>query len=74
MNDIQGKQLGGLGIVNMNREHRFNTLTPNFLRQVARGVETMHIDHTVNVIYLAAKEGKHFCNGTDFRTMLHYKT
>ena len=57
----------------MNREHRYNTLTPNFLKQVSRGVETMNIDHSVEVIYLGATEGKHFTNGTDFRTLMHYQ-
>lgn len=56
----------------MNKEHRFNTLTPKFIRQVARGVDTMYIDHSVSVIYLTTANGEHFSNGTDFRTMLHY--
>ena len=32
----------------------------------------MGLDHTVKVVYLTADEGRHFSNGTDFRTMLHY--
>lgn len=56
----------------MNKEHRFNTLTPKFIKQVSRGVETMYIDHSISVIYLTSTKGEHFSNGTDFRTMLHY--
>lgn len=72
MADITAKQRGNVGIVRMNREHRHNTLTPNFARQVKRGVESMYLDHSVNLIYLTATEGRHFSNGTDFRTLLHY--
>lgn len=73
MYDIQAKLRSSVGIIRMNREHRFNTLTPGFVSQVARGVETMNLDHSVSLIYLTTAEGQHFCNGTDFRTMLHYQ-
>lgn len=73
MLDIQGRLRSGVGIVRLNREHRYNTLTPNFAKQIARGVESMYLDHTVKLIYLTTPEGQHFSNGTDFRTMLHYK-
>lgn len=63
-----------VGILRMNREHRFNSLTPGFISQVSRGVETMDLDHSVKLIYLTTAEGKHFSNGSDFRTMLHMKT
>ena len=33
----------------------------------------MYQDHSVKLIYLSTPEGKHFCNGTDFRTLLHHK-
>jgi len=73
MYDIQGSLLGALGVVRLNREHKSNLLTPGFTKQVARGVETMYVDHSVSVIYLGAAEGQHFSSGTDFRTMLRYK-
>ena len=73
MYDIQGSLEGALGVVRLNREHKSNLLTPGFTKQVARGVETMYIDHSVSVIYLGAAEGQHFSSGTDFRTMLRYK-
>mgnify|MGYP002396387885 CR=1 FL=1 len=73
MFDIQARLRNSVGIVRMNKEHRFNTLTPNFVSQVARGVETMELDHTVALIYLTTVEGQHFSNGTDFRTVLHYQ-
>lgn len=71
--DIQGSLQGALGVVRMNREHKTNILTPGFVKQVARGVESMYHDHSVRVIYLAAAQGQHFSGGTDFRTMLRYK-
>ena len=74
MYDIQADTKGGVGIVRMNREHRYNTLTPNFIKQVARGVETMYLDHSIALVYLTTSNGQHFSNGTDFRTMLHYQT
>lgn len=73
MFDIQAKLKSSVGVLRMNREHRFNTLTPGFASQVSRGVETMDMDHTVKLIYLTTAEGKHFSNGTDFRTMLHLR-
>jgi len=73
MLDIQGSLRGGVGVVRLNREHRNNILTPHFTKQVARGVESMSLDHSVKLIYLTTPEGQHFSNGTDFRTMLHYK-
>jgi enoyl-CoA hydratase/carnithine racemase len=74
MYDIQCKLKANVGVVRMNKEHRFNTLTPAFVEQVTRGVETMYLDHSIALIYLAPAEGQHFSNGTDFRTMLHYKS
>jgi len=71
MYDIQAKLRSSVGILRMNREHRFNALTPGFAAQVSRGIETMNLDHTVKLIYLTTAEGKHFSNGTDFRTLLH---
>lgn len=73
MKDIQADVINSVGVVRMNREFRKNLLTPNFIRQIARGVETMSMDHSVEVIYLAPAEGKTFSNGTDFRTIMHYK-
>ena len=33
----------------------------------------MYLDHSVKLIYLTTAEGKHFSNGTDFKTLLHMK-
>ena len=68
--DIIGKSIGGVGIVKLNKEHRNNLLTPQFIKQVARGVETMNIDHFVKLIYITTSQGQQFSNGTDFRTIL----
>jgi enoyl-CoA hydratase/carnithine racemase len=58
----------------LNREHRFNTLTPNYLKNISRSLETLNVDECVKVIYLTGNKGEHFSNGTDFRTLLHHKT
>lgn len=71
--DVQASLMGALGVVRLNREHRNNLLTPGFVKQVTRGVETMYVDHSVRVIYLGTAEGQHFSSGTDFRTMLRFK-
>jgi enoyl-CoA hydratase/carnithine racemase len=34
----------------------------------------MYLDHSVSVVYLTTAQGEQFSNGTDFRTILHYKT
>jgi len=58
----------------LNREHRFNTLTPNYLKNISRSLATLNVDECVKVIYLTGHLGHHFSNGTDFRTLLHHKT
>jgi enoyl-CoA hydratase/carnithine racemase len=62
-----------VGILKMNREHRYNTLTPNYIKGLRRGIESLNIDDNVLSIYIAPEKGEHFCNGTDFRTLVHYK-
>ena len=32
MQDVSGGHRGGVGIIRLNREHRYNMLTPNFTR------------------------------------------
>lgn len=71
--DVQAKLRGSLGVIRLNREHRSNILTPNYIPQLKRAVETMYIDHTVELIYLTTYKGQQFCNGTDFRTLMHWK-
>jgi len=70
--DMQGHMKANTGFLKMNREHRYNTLTPSFAKTVKRGVESMFLDHSVALIYLSTVEGEHFCNGTDFRTILYH--
>jgi len=41
------------GIMKMNREHRYNTLTPNYVRDVKRGIETLNMDEAAKVIVLS---------------------
>lgn len=44
--------MGHLGILKMNREHRYNTLTPNYVKELKRAVNTMDIDDNVKLIYM----------------------
>ena len=62
-----------VGFLRLNREHRHNLLTPNYIRNIRRSLETLNIDEMVKVIYMTGGKGEHFSNGTDFRTLLHYK-
>jgi enoyl-CoA hydratase/carnithine racemase len=71
--DMYGEIEGNLGILRMNREHRFNQLTPNMIENISRGVETMNIDHIITTIYLGTENHKHFSGGTDFRTIAFMK-
>ena len=73
MYDVYGKSDGSLGSVFMNREHRYNMLSPNMIKEVIRGVETMNTDHVVDVIFLTTAKGQHWSIGTDFRTIAHMK-
>jgi enoyl-CoA hydratase/carnithine racemase len=58
----------------LNREHRFNTLSPHFIHQFKRSLETLNVDEEAKIILLTTMKGEHFSNGTDFRTIMHYKT
>jgi enoyl-CoA hydratase/carnithine racemase len=57
----------------MNKEHRYNMLTPGFINELRRGVETHNIDNDRDVIYMAPRQGEHFSIGTDFRMISHMK-
>lgn len=72
--DFNLDRVGHLGILKMNREHRYNTLTPHYVKELKRAVDTMDIDDNVKMIYMVPQKGEHFSNGTDFRTILHYKS
>ena len=73
MDDIKVYSRGGAGLVRMNKEHRFNILTPHLASQVSRGVKSMDMDHTVEVIFLGGRKGQQFTNGTDFKTLLYLR-
>ena len=71
--DVHCKIDGRLGVVFLNKEHRFNTLSPSFAREVSRGIGSMYEDRLTKAIYITSHNGKHWSNGTDFRTMLAMK-
>ena len=71
--DLYGSLDGNTGVLKMNREHRFNTLTPHMAESLSRGLNTMDIDQQVSVIYLASERNQHFSNGTDFRMLKFLK-
>jgi len=62
-----------VGFLRLNREHRHNMLTPNYIKNIRRSLETLNLDQIVKVIYMTGGKGEQFSNGTDFRTLLHYK-
>lgn len=71
--NLYGERDGPLGVVKLNREHRYNTLSPSMVQDVTRGVDTMNNCHISHAIYLGTEKGEHFCNGTDFNTIAHMK-
>lgn len=44
------------------------------MKNIRRSLETLNLDEVVKVIYMTGGRGEHFSNGTDFRTLLHYKS
>ncbi len=62
-----------VGILKMNREHRYNTLTSHYIKSLSRGIESLNRDDNVKLIYMSPQNGEHFSNGTDFRTIMHLK-
>lgn len=73
MLNLYGELDGNLGVVKMNREHRYNTLTDAMISDITRGVDTFNNDYQCHAIYIGTEKGEHWSNGTDFRTLLHLK-
>lgn len=57
----------------MNKEHKQNLLSPGFIAEVQRGVQSMYQENHARVIYMASENHKVWSNGTDFRTIRHMK-
>jgi enoyl-CoA hydratase/carnithine racemase len=72
--DTQASIKHHVGFLRLNREHRHNSLTPNYIKNIGRSLDTLNEDEVVKIIYMTGGKGEHFSNGTDFRTLLHYKT
>lgn len=45
MLNLYGEYDGNLGVVKMNREHRYNTLTDAMITDITRGVDTFNNDY-----------------------------
>lgn len=73
MYNVYGVSEHNLGVIKMNREHRYNTLTPQLIDDIIRGVDTMNGDSFRHAIYLTTDKHEHWSNGTDFRTIAHMK-
>jgi enoyl-CoA hydratase/carnithine racemase len=55
----------------MNREHRYNTLSSAYIKDLKRFLTTLNQDNEVKVILMSGANDEHFSNGTDFRTLHH---
>jgi enoyl-CoA hydratase len=69
--DMYGRFISHCGILKMNKEHKYNTLSPGFIDEVYRGVESMNQDRQARVIYLSSRKHEQWSNGTDFKHMRH---
>ena len=54
-----------IGTLTLNRPEKGNTLRPQTMEEICRGMDALTADPAVSVIVLAAA-GKHFCAGADF--------
>ena len=52
MRNLYAELDGNLGVVKMNKEHRFNILSEGMLLDINRGLDTMNNDHVLHAIYL----------------------
>ena len=71
--DVYGATMGRLGVVSINKEHRFNTLSPSLCQEFSRGITSMYEDRLIKAIYVSPAHDKQWSNGTDFRTILAMK-
>lgn len=63
--DIAVGRRGRIGTLTLNRPDKGNTLRPQTLAELCRGMDELGADPDIGVIVLAAA-GKHFCAGADF--------
>ena len=48
--DVHGRAEGRLGILNLNKEHRYNVLSPSFAHEVSRGIGSFYEDRLTKAI------------------------
>lgn len=51
----------------MNREHRYNMLTPSYIKDLKRFLNTFMMDQEVKIVLMHPHNNEQFSNGTDFR-------
>jgi len=57
MRNLYAEHDGNLGVVKMNKEHRFNILSEGMISDINRGLDTMNNDHAMHAIYLGTEKG-----------------
>lgn len=77
MEDIIIRQKKGLGIIELNREKKLNSLNLNMIHQMTRILEDWERDSSVNRVVIKGKGEKAFCAGGDivalYQEMTHHK-
>jgi enoyl-CoA hydratase/carnithine racemase len=56
--DTQASVRHHVGFLRLNREHRHNMLTPNYIKNIRRNLETLNLDQIVKVIYMTGGKGE----------------
>jgi enoyl-CoA hydratase len=62
-----------IGEVLLNKEHKNNILSENFMDDIRRSLEAMEIDEATRVITLSSKNHQVFSLGTDLYYLYHKK-
>ena len=56
MRNLYAHNDGLLGVVTLNKEHRFNLLSENMIDDINRGLDTMNNDHMAHAIYIHSEK------------------
>lgn len=69
---VMGDRKGTIAILNLNREHKDNYLSPTMIKELKRFIQSYELDESIRMIYMKSSREEVFSKGTDFKLMLNH--
>lgn len=69
---VIGKRKGTIAVLNLNREHKDNYLSPTMIKELKRFIQSYELDESIRMIYMKSSGEEVFSKGTDFKLMLNH--